>query len=108
MKGSRSRISAPRARLTFGAAVTLAVPLAPAGLLVFFVGFIQVINRFAGAVSLTKYSFPITFCALPCRDGGIGRRTRFRSWRWQHCGGSSPLLGTRTFLHRSVSFAVHS
>ena len=27
-------------------------------------------------------------------DGGIGRRTRFRSWRWQHCGGSSPFLGT--------------
>ena len=31
----------------------------------------------------------------PCPGGGIGRRTRFRSWRWQHRGGSSPLLGTR-------------
>ena len=30
-----------------------------------------------------------------CPGGGIGRRTRFRSWRWQHCGGSSPLLGTK-------------
>src|SRR3546814_4368419 len=36
-------------------------------------------------------------CALPisCPDGGIGRRTSFRSWRSQGRGGSSPLLGTR-------------
>ena len=26
--------------------------------------------------------------------GGIGRRTRFRSWRQQWCGGSNPFLGT--------------
>src|ERR1700712_4474097 len=96
MKGSRSRISASRARPVLAAAGTVAALLAPAGLLVFFVGFIQAMDRFVGAFSLTKYSFPITFCALPCRDGGIGRRTRFRSWRWQHCGGSSPLLGTRS------------
>ena len=37
-----------------------------------------------------KYHF------IDCPDGGIGRRTRFRSWRQQWCGGSSPLLGTNS------------
>lgn len=31
-------------------------------------------------------------------DGGIGRRTSFRCWRSQGRGGSSPLLGTISFL----------
>lgn len=30
-----------------------------------------------------------------CPGGGIGRRTSFRCWRWQHRGGSSPFLGTK-------------
>src|SRR6266446_6336401 len=60
----------------------------------FLVCFHGEIGFWKAPTALTKRRFPITFCALPCRDGGIGRRTRFRSWRWQHCGGSSPLLGT--------------
>ncbi len=70
--------------------------LAAGGLGNFLCGFHSENRLKAGAASLTKQRFPITFCALSCRDGGIGRRTRFRSWRWQHCGGSSPLLGTRS------------
>jgi translocation and assembly module TamA len=31
---------------------------------------------------------------VSCPDGGIGRRTSFRCWRWQRRGGSSPLPGT--------------
>src|SRR5438552_11954176 len=60
----------------------------------FLVCFHGEIGFWKAPTALTKRRFPITFCALPCRDGEIGRRTRFRSWRWQHCGGSSPLLGT--------------
>src|SRR5437773_1611373 len=62
----------------------------------FLVCFHGEIGFWKAPTALTKRRFPITFCALPCRDGGIGRRTRFRSWRWQHCGGSSPLLGTNS------------
>src|SRR5258708_7800818 len=70
--------------------------LAAGGLGSFLGGFHSDNRLEASAAALTRQHFPITFCALPCRDGGIGRRTRFRSWRWQHCGGSSPLLGTRS------------
>ena len=41
-------------------------------------------------------------------DGGIGRRTRFRSWRWQHCGGSSPLLGTMILRPAQAGLFVSS
>ena len=34
------------------------------------------------------------FLHVSCPDGGIGRRTSFRCWRWQRRGGSSPLPGT--------------
>ncbi len=68
--------------------------LAAGGFGSFFCGFHSDNRLETSPASLTKQHFFITFCALPCRDGGIGRRTRFRSWRWQHCGGSSPLLGT--------------
>ena len=37
-------------------------------------------------------------------DGGIGRRTRFRSWRRQRCGGSSPLSGTKQEKPASAGF----
>ena len=45
--------------------------------------------------ALTKFLIPIEL-RTSCRGGGIGRRTWFRSMRWQHCGGSSPFLGTTT------------
>src|SRR5258708_6274270 len=71
--------------------------LAAGGLGSFLGGFHSDNRLEASAAALTRQHFPITFCALPCRDGGIGRRTRFRSWRWQHCGGSSPLLGRNPY-----------
>ena len=40
--------------------------------------------------------------------GGIGRRTRFRSWRWQHCGGSSPFLGTTFSSSFELPISVRS
>ncbi len=32
---------------------------------------------------------------IVCRDGGTGRRARFKIWWWQHRVGSSPTLGTK-------------
>jgi hypothetical protein len=41
---------------------------------------------------LSARSYPMLW--HQCPDGGIGRRTSFRCWRWQRRGGSSPLPGT--------------
>src|SRR6185436_6703630 len=45
--------------------------------------------------------------ALPCRDGGTGRRTGLKIPRWQHHGGSIPPPGTRTSAFATRCF-VHT